>query len=221
MAQSQRLQTGLQKLTGVTGMRAREALALMEQALEQEPKDVGTAVMTIAQSEGSFNRERLAVLRSPTYEVFVSAGRGLGEADEESIDLQVIASKDGVPAARGKAIDVITVQLANVLHLREEDISLVKPLGEIGLDSLMALELVMKLEERFGIRMPLTGASGGMTIADIADQIIAHVGLDHDRDDAVVANLAEQHHAEVKPAQLQALKEIMVEDVHAPKRLLS
>ena len=60
----------------------------------------------------------------------------------------------------------------------------------------MALELVMNLEECFGIDIPLAGSSGGMTIADIADEIIAHVELDRDRDDGVIATLAEQHHGE-------------------------
>ncbi len=221
VAQNQRLQSGLQRLTGVTGMRARDALALMEQALEQPVDLADTAVMTISPNEGSFSSERLAVLRSPTYKAFVGAGHRQREGEAESIDLHALAAKDGVEAARSKVADVISSQLAHVLHLREEDFSQVRPLGEIGLDSLMALELVMNLEQCFGIHIPLTGASGGMTIADIADQIIAHVGLDRDRDDAMVATLAEQHHAEVEPAQLELLKDIMTENARAPKRLLS
>jgi acyl carrier protein len=114
---------------------------------------------------------------------------------------------------------VISSQLAHVLHLREEDISHVRPLGEIGLDSLMALELVMNLEECFGIHIPLSGSSGAMTISDIADEIMAHVGLD--REEAVVGKLAEQHHGEIDSAQLETLKGMMTEEVHAPKRLLS
>ena len=221
VAQNQRLQSGLQKLTGVAGMRAREALALMAQALEQPAATADLAVMTISPNEGSFSAERLAVLRSPTYEAFVSAGHRLGEGEAESIDLHALAAKDGIEAARRKVSDVISAQLAHVLHLREEDISQVRPLGEIGLDSLMALELVMKLEECFGIHIPLSGSSGSMTIAEIADEIIAHVGLDRDRDDAVVAALAEQHHADVEPAQLEALKGMMNEEARTPKRLLS
>ena len=220
VAQNQRLQSGLQKLTGVTGMRAREALALMEQALEQ-PVIAETAVMTISPNEGSFNSERLAVLRSPTYEAFISAGHGVSEGHAESIDLHALAAQDGVEAARHKVVEVISSQLAQVLHLREEDISQVRSVGEIGLNSLMALELVMNLEERFGIKIPLIGVSGGLTIAAIADQIIAHVGLDRDREDAMVASLAEQHHAGVEPAQLEALKGIMTEEARASKRLLS
>jgi acyl carrier protein len=219
VARSQRLQSGLQKLTGVTGMRAREALELMAQALEQ-PSDVpDTAVITISPSEGSFAADRLAVLRSPTYASYLRGGTRVGEGDAANVDLHEFAAREGIEAARGKVVDVISSQLAHVLHLREEDISHVRPLGEIGLDSLMALELVMNLEECFGIHIPLSGSSGAMTISDIADEIMAHVGLD--REEAVVGKLAEQHHGEIDSAQLETLKGMMTEEVHAPKRLLS
>jgi acyl carrier protein len=222
VARNQKLQSGLQKLTGVMGMRAREALELMAQALEQPADMPDTAVMTVSPNEGSFGAERLTVLRSPTYANYLSATSRTGEGDGESIDLHALAASEGVEAARRKVGDVITAQLAHVLHLREEDISHVRPLGEIGLDSLMALELVMNLEGCFGIHIPLSGSSGGMTISDITDEIIAHVGLGRDRDDAMVATLAEQHHqGEIDPAHIETLKGMMNEEGRTAKRLLS
>ena len=103
---------------------------------------------------------------------------------------------------------------------------MIRPLGEIGLDSLMAVELVMNLEQVFGIQVPLAGSSGGMTINDIADQIIAHVGLDRDREaaaeEAKVATMADQHHGkELEAGEIEALKGIMKnEDNRAAKRLM-
>jgi acyl carrier protein/NAD(P)-dependent dehydrogenase (short-subunit alcohol dehydrogenase family) len=221
VAQNQRLQKGLQQLTGIVGMEARQALVLLEQALKQPSAAADLAVMTVVLGEGTFSADRLPVLRSPTYEDYISAGRKAREVDAERIDLHALAAKDGVEAVRGKVAEVIVIQLARVLHMREQDISRVRPLGEIGLDSLMALELVMNLEECFGLKIPMAGASGGMTIADIADQIIAHVGLDEHREDAAALVLADQHQAAVEPAQLAVLKDIMDEEVRAPKRLLS
>ena len=67
----------------------------------------------------------------------------------------------------------------------------------------MALELVMNLEKCFGINIPLSGSSGSMTISEIADQIIAHAGLD--REEAIVEKIAGQYRGEVGPAQREAL----------------
>ena len=55
-----------------------------------------------------------------------------------------------------------------------------------------------------------------------ADEIIAHVGLGRDRDDAMVATLAEQHHqGDIDPAHLETLRGMMTEEVRTAKRLLS
>jgi hypothetical protein len=64
-----------------------------------------------------------------------------------------------------------------------------------------------------------------MTINDIADQIIAHVGLDRDREekkgDAIVAKLADEHHSDkIGTAEAEALKALRDEKDHS-KRLLN
>jgi acyl carrier protein len=225
VARSAKLQSGLQKQTGMTGMMSREALELMVQAIDQAAGNSDAAVITISPSDASFGADRLAALKSPTYANFINRGQK-ADGEVEIIDLHAISAKEGMEVARRKVADVISAQLASVLYLREEDISQVRPLGEIGLDSLMAVELVMNLEQVFAISIPLAGSSGGMTIADIADQIIAHVGLDRDREetksDAVVAKLAEEHHSDkIGADEVEALKGLKDEQNRSSKRLLN
>jgi acyl carrier protein len=221
VARNQRLQTSLQKMTGINGMPAREALDLMAQAIEQSADDPESAAITISLVDPGFDSNRLPVLRSPSYADFISRGQKAGEVDAEKIDLPALAASAGLEAARRKVADVISIQLAHVLHLREEDISQVRPLGEIGLDSLMTVELVMNLEEAFGVRIPLGGPAGAMTIADIADEVIAHIGLDRDPDDTKMAAVMEQHAVQLEAAQQEALKGIAGESARTAKRLVS
>lgn len=217
VARDEKLQSGLQRLTGVNGLKAREGLDLLAQALARGP-DI-PAVITIAPNEGSFGADRLPVLRSPTYAAYRGATQHDKAGGGGAIDLRALAAGEGTEVARRKVAEVVTAKLAQVLHMRESDISPVRPLGDIGLDSLMALELVMNLEECFGIGIPLSGSSGGMTISGIADEIIAHVGLD--REDAIVGKLAEQHHGGIKPVELRAVKDLMALESRRQKRLLS
>jgi acyl carrier protein len=221
VARNERLQSNLQKLTGVSGMKAREALDLMAQALQQPSGAVDLAVMTISPSEGSFSVDRLPVLRSPTYAAMVRQDRDHGKSEAGRIDLRALARTEGVDVLRRKVADVIVTQLARVLHSREEDISRVRTLGEIGLDSLMAIELVMNLEECFGFHFSLAGSAGQLTIPGVVDEILGQIDVGHSADDAALTTLAEQHMPKVEAAQVQAFKGMMNDETAKAKRLLS
>jgi acyl carrier protein len=164
------------------------------------------------------------VLRSPTYADLISRNSKLRDTEADSIDLLALAASHGIEAARKKVVDVVSAQLAHVLHLRKEDISPMRPLGEIGLDSLMAVELAMNLESSFHIQIPLQGSAGAMTVSDIADEVIAQIGLDSGRDDVKMDTLVKQHVTQPEALDQEALKElkeIASEDARAAKRLLS
>ena len=93
------------------------------------------------------------------------------------LDLDAIAQKEGLDGVRRKLTDVIVWQLARVLHAREDEISRTRPLGEIGLDSLMLLEFAMNFEETFGIHVSLTSSVGALTVASLANEVISQLDL--------------------------------------------
>jgi acyl carrier protein len=110
-----------------------------------------------------------------------------------------------------------------VLHAREEEISRVRPLSEIGVDSLMALELNMNLKEAFGVEIPLSNSVGSLTVAGLAEELIAQVNLDASRDeDSVAYTVAERHIAgKIEAEQIEALKYAQQSEGQKGKRILS
>jgi len=207
LARSELLRSRLQKLMGVRGMRAAEALDLMAQALGL-PLSPEFAVITISATEGIFTADRLQVLKSPTYANLIH-GDQIGESAAGGLDLHAIAKTQGIEAARRALTGVIVAQLARVLHAREEEISRIRPVGEIGLDSLMALEFAMNLEEIFGIHVTLTNSVGMLTVAGLANEIINQLDLEPTQESNMVKSLAERHFEHVEPRQLAALTELV------------
>ncbi len=173
VARTAKLQAGLEKLTGARGLTAREALDLMAQALETSPTANELAAVTIAPNDGSFGGDRLAILKSPTYAGLLRSRGSTGEAAAATVDIRALAVGAEPEDLADLVANAIVARLAKVLHAAEEDINRSRPLGEIGLDSLMGLELGLGLEETFGMRIALGGGAGGMTVTALAEEIIA------------------------------------------------
>ncbi|MFZ3357363.1 MAG: type I polyketide synthase [Xanthobacteraceae bacterium] len=208
MAQSDMLRSRFQRLMGGRGLRAAEALDLMAQALALPPVPE-LAVITISPTDGVFAADRLPVLKSPTYADFIRSEPIDGETTAGRLDLQHIAKTQGAEAARRVLSGVIVTQLARVLHAREEEISRVRPVGEIGLDSLMALEFAMSLEESFGVPVTLSSSVGSMTVSGLVNEIICQLDLEATPERALVKSLAERHFERAEPHQLEALAELV------------
>jgi acyl carrier protein len=205
------LESSVDKLSGVRGMTAREGLELMAQVLAQPADDIDLAVVTIAPSESGF-----AVLRSPTYAA-LSHGGERSQAEDERVDVLELLDTVGLAGARRGVADAIVMQLAHVLHARPEDVSRARPLGEIGLDSLMALELTVSLETTFGAYVSLVGTGGHATVLEIADEIIAQVGRASAHDDSHATALAERHMNEVDAVTVDMIKDALAADTPQEK----
>jgi phthiocerol/phenolphthiocerol synthesis type-I polyketide synthase C len=221
VAQNKKLQRSLQSRSGVKGLMAREALDLAAEAIEQAGDSANLAVVTIASNDWTLAGDRLRVLRSPTYAAVVRDDGAHGDSAVTTLDLRSLVATEDLEAVRRKVADRIVGELARVLHAREEDVSRVRPLSEIGVDSLMALELNMNLKDAFGVEIPLSNSAGAMTVASLAEELIAQVNLDASRDeDSVAQTLAERHIAgKVEAEHVEALK--TAQQTEKVKRLLS
>lgn len=206
VAESERLKANLEHLTGLSGMRAREALDYMAQVLAQDTGAPEQAAVTIVANSGGFSKNRLPVFASPTYRNFVS-GRSEVAHEAERLDIAAALASEKPELVRRRVVDAVAGQLAKVLHARAEDISSIRPLGEIGLDSLMALELVMNLERTFGMNIAFAGSVGALTVPAVADEIIAQVGRGQTREEATLADIAERHVTAIDAGAVETLKD--------------
>ena len=92
---------------------------------------------------------------------------------------------------------VVADEAATILRLPGEGIDPLRPLSEIGMDSLMAVELRLALENRLRIDLPLVSLTEGTSVASIAARLTAAVSTGP-RDGEVIALVA--HHEVVEGA---------------------
>ena len=166
LAKASATRESLASRVGVNGMKARAALDLMAEALTYPGGPAGDGVLAIADMNWATARWTLNLLNSPTYARLLSSEAPPPTAAARgAIDLARTrgAAAAGAGAARRSPTSWSRKSRA-FCGCREEDVSKSKPLSEIGLDSLMAVELMLSLETRFGLDARSAAAAGGFNV---------------------------------------------------------
>lgn len=79
------------------------------------------------------------------------------------------------PRVAGSISSLIGHCIARALHMDEADVAHDKPLGDFGLDSLLAMEILGTLESRFAVKLPAAAIDGRSTIARLAREVEARL----------------------------------------------
>ena len=95
--------------------------------------------------------------------------------DSAEVDASLLRELRGKPRqeTQTRLAEVVRKVLASVLRMQEEHIRLDQPLGAMGVDSLMAVELGLALESTLGEGAPHITMSTTKTVADLAENICA------------------------------------------------
>ncbi|GAU82905.1 type I polyketide synthase [Bosea sp. BIWAKO-01] len=194
LARDKQLGQRLRRTTGVSAIRASEALAHLGRLLS-----LGEAigpVQYLTNIGRSAVAEKLALLKSPAF-----AGLGLTgtDPDQEGTGEALLDWADKSPQeALAVVKGALLREVAEILRLQVDRIDPNRPMSELGLDSLMALELHLALETSLGAQIALVGV-GDRTLTDIAQTIVSQIARTDapgDQDGSLsgdVARLAKVH----------------------------
>ncbi len=157
----------LAKRLGSANLTAAEALSALPMLLRAGLPVVGYADLRWGALGGS-----LPWLRSPMFEE-VQGGAGVPAAE---VDLRELLAACTPDAAREKVVALLTEEVARITKLAASRIEAGRPLVELGMDSLMAVELRLAVEQRFGLSLPVLALSEGATLQALAGRVIKMLG---------------------------------------------
>lgn len=195
LARTGEVKEKIQKRLGYATLSGSEALEGLGRVLAQRDMRLETGVVTIAPIDWGQARRDLAYLASPTF-TQVLADAEMGPQDTgETVDLAALVRGKDAREARDIVAEALTGEVARILKLPAKEISPQRPLAELGMDSLMGLELRMSVERRFDIDLPLVAIGDSTTLLTIAQTIVSRI---HEPDaggeaTAVNADLAARH----------------------------
>ncbi|HEX3882034.1 MAG TPA: SDR family NAD(P)-dependent oxidoreductase [Stellaceae bacterium] len=153
------------------------------QALAGLPALAASALPFAAFAETSWNEARryLPILATSLFTEIRAEASSLPSDDSLLEKLAALDGDEAVSLLRS----VVTEEAAGILRLPGSGIDAQRPLSELGMDSLMAVELRLALENRLRIDLPLVSLAEGTSVASIAARLAGAVSSRPQRDEVL------------------------------------
>ena len=132
------------------------------------------------------------------------------EHSGESLDIRVLIAGKTPEEVAGIVRELVIHEVAQILCIGSDRIAPSRSLHDLGMDSLMAVELALGLEQCFGIQLPVMMLNDSPTTEKVTKLIVEKlVGSDdaeeRDQSTNVVKAIARQHGEEVTPDEIESL----------------
>ncbi|WP_294389595.1 type I polyketide synthase [uncultured Sphingomonas sp.] len=163
LARETQVSAMLSRQLGSAHMSAAEALDTLPALLASGQPTLGMATIRWGALKGS-----LPLLDAPQ---FADMDAGASEAAAE-VDLAAMLAECSAEEALARVTSMLVEEVARIMKLAPERIEPQRPLAEFGMDSLMAVELRLAVEQRFGVSIPLLALSEGATLGAMAGRIV-------------------------------------------------
>ncbi len=127
--------------------------------------------------------------------------------EDQSEDIQRLLAELSDDELVATFTDILSNEIGEILRISADKIDPERSLYDMGLDSLMGVELMIALESRFGIRLPVMALSQSPTISKLAARVIQQLRASDDAGEpdqqgvllAQAQEVARQQGAEVSP----------------------
>ncbi|MCJ9713426.1 acyl carrier protein, partial [Bordetella hinzii] len=122
--------------------------------------------------------------------------------------------------------EILKTEIGEILRVPADKIDAERSIYDMGLDSLMGVELIVALENRFGIRLPVMALSESPTVNKLAGRLIQLLrgetaGTGGDQVASTVEKLVADHAADVSPTAITAfVEELKNGDAEGPQRMI-
>lgn len=218
LARNTQIKDALQSRMGGAALRAEVALAQLERMLLEGDDGIG-----VLELDWKALSRFLPSAATPRFVELARTHGGDQEDDNDGEDIQRMLAELDDAELLERFAEMLKYEVCEILRLPAARLDTQRPLQELGLDSLMSVELVVALEERFGIRLPVMELSDSSSIDKLSVRLLELLRGDAS-EEAAPANLAEnllsRHGSELTREQMAELNAGLADASAAPNRLI-
>jgi len=210
---------GLQARLGGDALASDQALALLGAMLATDQD--GLAVLDF---DWHTLQRFLPATQAPRFDLIRRGARQNG-GNEQNEDIHVLLAGKTAEETLDIVSSLLANEVAQILQIPTERIDRSRSLYDLGMDSLMGMELVLGIEKRFGIALPVMALNEGPSIQRIAERLVAGLSGSETGEDAqlmdMVTSLAAQHAQDMSSEQVADTISELRQQVSQGARLIS
>ena len=197
LARNEKLKDALQHRMGGAALNSIAALDQLEAMILSNRSGLG-----VMELDWRALARFLPTAGSPRFSDLAKLGGDAQGEETNADDIQRLLAELPDEALFATFVDMIRTEVAEILRASVEKLDMHQSMFEMGLDSLMGVELAIALEGRFGVRLPVMALSESPTIAKLAARMIGQL---RGTDGSAAATSAES------PTQIQQVQQLVMQ----------
>jgi acyl carrier protein len=208
LARNPKIKEALQGRLGGAALASELALAKLADILQGDSPTVGIMAFDW-RNLSSF----LPSARSPKFRELAIHSPGSEHSEDHDNDLKKLLEGLSDDELKAAFIDILKEELGQILLVNKDKIDANQSMYDMGLDSLMGVELMIAIEARFRVQIPVMALGEASTISKLADRLIAHLrgensqnGNDTQTD---VHDMSNRHGSDATVEQIQELAQTL------------
>ncbi len=166
LTRNQDIKDALEARIGSKAIKSEVALIMLEKLLQSEL--TGAAVIDF---DWKTIQRFMPAAKSPKYEQTLLHAQRLGSEGDQHEDIKVLLADLSAEEAMNFIAQLLSQEVGKILRLPADKVDKKKSVFDLGMDSLMGMELAIAIEDRFEVKLPLMTLAEGATITKIADKI--------------------------------------------------
>lgn len=165
----------LAKTTGGREFTARQALDQLADLVRDRTLEQLPASLALAPMNWSFAAGNLPIMQETTFALLAREAQKAGGLDQASVDIHaLIADLDDIEA-RDRVALLLAEEVAAIFRMPAKEINLRRSLTDIGMDSLMGMELRSAAQQKLQVDIPMSALGDGTSINDIATTVVSRL----------------------------------------------
>nr|MBP6709060.1 SDR family NAD(P)-dependent oxidoreductase [Accumulibacter sp.] len=205
LARNAKIKEALQSRMGGSALNSAVALEALEGMLLTNRS--GLAVLELDWNALS---RLLPTAATPKFRELAWHAEDSDSQEDPSQDIQRLLAELPDDQLQSAFIEILRSEIGEILRVPPDKIDPNRSIYDMGLDSLMGVELVLALETRFGVRLPVMALSQSPTIAKLAERVIQQL---RDNEQDVEADEQQERLAQAEQVVRQQGAELSAETI--------